>query len=932
MRVFQKASRKQRGFLSTVKQSADSLLGLLNDIRRKSNVEARHLDNAKVETGQPSASDHRSLHVLVAEDNRVNQLLTLKILERRGHRVVVVNDGKAALRALEKDTFDLVLMDVQLPEMGGLAATAAIREQEQSTGRHLPIVAMTAHAMQGDRERCLDGGMDAYLPRPIDAEGLIQMIEALAAPSVDADASRRDDDGSQTPAAGALRVTKPHAPDNVGLDARDIFDPAPILASVEGDEEVLRQVVELFSEDAQAVLSQIRDAIERQDPERLTVAALSLQGAVTNFGAQRAVDAARKMESLGRHKDLDGARAGLGWLEDEVNRLRHALSEFVTPSDRCVPTDAESVFRKRAMTPGDQESSRILIVDDDQDARRLMRHELERDGYLVEEAADGGSAIDVYQRTSPDIVLMDAHMPDMDGFTACSEIRKQPGGTTLPILIMMSLDDGGSIADAFHAGATDCLSKPLHWAVLRHRLRRVIEAGRAQKRIDHLAHHDALTGLPNRLLFLDRLQQALARARRYKEMVAVVNLDLNGFKQINDTMGHEAGDQLLMGVARRLVTFARDSDTVARFGGDEFVLLIGTASDRGVGVVVRHILDALSKPFRLQQGVVSITTSIGAALYPTDGTDMQTLLTQADTAKYRAKRQGRNVFQFFSRDTAARISTYQTAESTLRAALEGGECSIRYRPVVDSTTTEIVAAEAIVSWPQPELAALPATALASLAETSGLITTFQAGLLARVCADISEWQRPDRPPFRVALSLSARPLMQSDFVDMLRRILTETGLDPGLLELDLSDATLMQNPAQYLPRLGALKALGVRLAVSDFGTGCSSLSYLRRCPIERLKIAPSLIGHIPDDEDDSAIVTTIIGMAHNLGLRVVADGVTAEKQLKFLRERGCEAVQGDYVGRAVRAGDVTRLIAQRETRGGAVIVQCTLPYSAWTRH
>ena len=487
----------------------------------------------------------------------------------------------------------------------------------------------------------------------------------------------------------------------------------------------------------------------------------------------------------------------------------------------------------------------------------------------------------------------------------------------------------GRSPDAFHAGATDYLSKPLHWAVLRHRLRRVIGESRAQKRIDHLAHHDSLTGLPNRVLFLDRLQQALARARRYQEMAAVVNLDLDGFKRVNDTMGHEAGDELLVEVAGRLAHLARASDTIARFGGDEFVLLVGMATERGVGVVAQHILDAVSEPFRLQHGVVSISASVGAALYPTDGGDVRTLLTRADTAMYRAKQQGRNAYQFFSRKTAARISTCRAAENKLRTVLERGELSIRYRPVVDSAATEIVATEAIVSWPQPELASLSATAVASLAETSGLTTTLQAGLLERVCVDVAQWQRPERPPFRVALSFSARPLTQPDFVDMLRRILTETGLDPHLLELELSDVTLMQGATKYLPRLEALKALGVGLTVSDFGVGYSSLSYLRRCPVERLKIAPSLVGNIPDDEHDSTIVTAIIKMAQCLGLRVVADGVTAERQLNFLRERACTDIQGDYVGRAVPAGDITHVIEQRETRGGAVTAQCPSPHLRW---
>ena len=370
------------------------------------------------------------------------------------------------------------------------------------------------------------------------------------------------------------------------------------------------------------------------------------------------------------------------------------------------------------MTLIQQESARILVVDDDRGTRLLMRRKLQRHGYVVVEAADGRSAIAMYERTRPDLVLMDARMPEMDGFTACSTIRKQPGGMTTPILIVTSLDDEESIADAFQAGATDYLSKPVNWAVLRHRLRRVIGESRAQRRIDHLAHHDSLTDLPNRVLFLDRLEQALARARRYKETFAVVNLDLDGFKHINDTMGHEAGDELLMEVAGRLVLLARASDTIARFGGDEFVLLLGMASERGVGVVARNILDTLSEPFRLHHGVVSITASVGAALYPADGGDVRSLLTRADAAMYRAKRQGRNAFQFFSRNTAARTSTYQATESELRAALERGELPIRYRPVVARIGTEIVAAEAIVSWPQPEPASASATEVASLAETS----------------------------------------------------------------------------------------------------------------------------------------------------------------------------------------------------------------------
>ena len=292
---------------------------------------------------QPSAGDHRSLHVLLAEDNRVNQLLAIKILEKRGHSVVVANDGKAALRALETDRFDIVLMDLQMPEMDGLEATAAIREKEQSNGRHQLIVAMTAHAMKGDRERCLEGGMDDYLAKPIQATALIQKIEELAAAAVEAEASLPDDVGAETLAAGDLWTMTQPGPAHTGSDTSAIFDTARILANVDGDQEVLQQIVELFLEDSQVVLAQIRDAIEREDTETLTCSAHSLKGAVSNFGAQCAFRAAKKMESLGRNGDLEGARNGLAWLEDEVHRLQDALPECLKPTVRFVPRNDESV-------------------------------------------------------------------------------------------------------------------------------------------------------------------------------------------------------------------------------------------------------------------------------------------------------------------------------------------------------------------------------------------------------------------------------------------------------------------------------------------------------------------------------------------------------------------------------------------------------------
>ena len=590
----------------------------------------------------PHERPAKSLHVLLAEDNVVNQMLAARILEKRGHSVVVAENGEAALEKLKTSLVDLVVMDVQMPVMGGCEATEKIREMERETDLHVPVVAMTAHAMKADRERCLEAGMDAYLTKPIQPKEFVRTIERLGADATASVGTGPVDAGPSARSTTRAETTREQT--QVGFDPRGIFDPARLLETIDDDVDFLRKFVGQFLEDSQKILGQIRESILCRDSETLTRASHSLKGAVSHFGAQPAFEAARTMEFLGRDGDLEKASGALDELEEAVECLRDMLSEFVE-KESVTSSSARQGFRLMERA---EEGARILVVDDDSATRMLVRRTLERDGYVVDEADDGKVALGIFEQVNPAVVLLDGSMPEMDGFTVCAELQSRPTAKNTPILMVTSLDDEGSIARAFEAGASDYITKPVNWTVLRHRLRRMIAESQDQKRVDHLAHHDALTGLPNRVLLLDRLEQALGRARRYREAIGLLYLDLDGFKQANDTMGHDAGDRLLKEVADRLVSIVRSGDTAARLGGDEFVfLLVSKVSRHGASVVARKVLDELSRPYPLPASV-SVTASIGAALYPTDGEDVGTLIANADAAMYRAKQLGGNTYEFFS--------------------------------------------------------------------------------------------------------------------------------------------------------------------------------------------------------------------------------------------------------------------------------------------
>jgi len=434
----------------------------------------------------------------------------------------------------------------------------------------------------------------------------------------------------------------------------------------------------------------------------------------------------------------------------------------------------------------------------------------------------------------------------------------------------------------------------------------------AQEQMEYQAYHDALTGLPNRLLFKDRIDIALAHAKRHRTAAAVMFLDLDQFKLVNDSLGHTVGDALLQEVATRLVLSIRADDTVARMGGDEFTILLTDVKDPGASAVVaQKLLDAVSQPMLIEGHELYVTTSIGIARSPEDGIDAETLLKRADGAMYRAKEAGRNNFQF-AKDTSTEMTSERLLiERSLHHAFEREEFVVHYQPMTNLLTGNVVGAEALIRWNHPERGLMSPDDFIPIAEECGLILPIGEWVLRTAVKQMKAWH-PEHGPLRVAVNLSARQFQQRDLTAMIERILTESDYPPELLDIEITESTAMQNADISLAVMKRLRQMGVRISIDDFGTGYSSLSYLKRFPIDTVKIDQNFVRDLSDTTNDGAIITAVISMARALNLRVVAEGVETEAQLAFLRRENCEVVQGFLHSRPVSAAEFETSLRARK--------------------
>lgn len=692
----------------------------------------------------------------------------------------------------------------------------------------------------------------------------------------------------------------------------------------------------------------------------------------------------------------------------------------------------------------------ILVADDDDQVRLLVRRALEQANFRVCDAEDGARALQLFEIHRPDIVILDVIMPLMDGLTACSKLRQSAGGRRVPILIMTGVDDSSSVTRAYEHGATDFIGKPLSLEDLIQRVRYLLrgideteallrsearlelaqriakignwewhprsnifqassefcrllnisadefegslesflgivhpdyrsrvgkvlhdlvetkascdldlplvlpcgvnltvnlqaevgfdskrnssmvlgtvqdisERKRVEQETKRLAYFDSVTGLPNRSLFKDRLTQALSYARRYKTMLATMFVDLDRFKAINDTLGHNVGDMLLQGVAERLKESVRYSDSigrigehevtndVARLGGDEFTVLLSHVCDtQDAGKIARRMLESLARPFLINGRELFVTASIGIANYPSDGDSVDVLLERADSAMYHAKKQGRNNYQFYSNTLNAEEKNRLLLEVELRRGIEREEFAVYYQPRVELRTRRLVGAEALVRWRHPKRGLLGPQEFLGTAIETGMIRAIDEWILERICLQNLEWQDRRLSPIPISMNVSKSLFHGQSMLTIVQEVLRKTGMDPSLLELELTEAIMMRNWDSSIEMLQQLQAQGVQLAVDDFGVGVSSLSYLPRLPIQSVTIDRSVVQGIPAVPEQAQLAKAIILLAHGLKLQVRAEGVEREEQRAFLIAEACDQGQGYLFGRPIPSEDFAQLMS-----------------------
>ncbi|MBI1396644.1 MAG: EAL domain-containing protein [Betaproteobacteria bacterium] len=493
-------------------------------------------------------------------------------------------------------------------------------------------------------------------------------------------------------------------------------------------------------------------------------------------------------------------------------------------------------------------------------------------------------------------------------------------GEATELIHRLALGDGSTRYVRIHTDVVRApTGEPLHALGA---IQDISENKAAEQRIHQLAYFDRLTQLPNRIRFVQNLSDALEQARRTGKMVAILSLDLDQFKRINDTLGHGVGDKLLTSVAQRLRDTIRSRDTLirlssgedvnlARLGGDEFCILLREMSSfQDAAKVARRVVDHLQRPIEIEGHELFVTTSIGIALFPLDGDDADTLIRNADAAMYFAKSQGRNNYQFYGKEMNSRAVERVTLESRLRRALERDEFRLYYQPKLDLRSGRIAGVEALIRWQHPERGMIAPAEFIPIAEESGLIIPIGEWVILEAASQARRWLQAGLPPLHVAVNIAGSHFQQAAFTDNLARVLKDTRLEPGLLELEVTESMLMDERSATLKTLTRLKSMGLRLSIDDFGTGYSSLAYLKRFPVDALKVDRSFVKDMPGADDDAAITSAIIAMAHSLRLQVVAEGVETGEQLDFLKTRGCEFVQGYLISRPVPANEIERMFGQ----------------------
>lgn len=560
-----------------------------------------------------------------------------------------------------------------------------------------------------------------------------------------------------------------------------------------------------------------------------------------------------------------------------------------------------NIFSLFENTQKEEERPIILLADDDPSIRLMIRHVLEAEEYDIVEAEDGLDAIRAVEKQHPALILLDAVMPGLDGFATCKQIKER-GHADIPVIMITGLDDEASVERAYEVGAIDYITKPIKWAVLKHRVRSIVTRVMAERKVQRLEYRDALTQLPNRLLFVDRLEQALVRAERHRESVALMLVDIDDFKLVNDSFGHEAGDKLIKAVGDLLSKSLRRADTVARLGGDEFAIIIENVDgDDDAISIADNLTTILKHNVRLDDQETFTSASVGIAMFPDDGMDAGTLLKNADTAMFRAKEQGRRCFQFYKPEMSVNAMERLELENSIRKAIDNNELVIHYQPIIEIHNNEVIGVEALLRWQHPDKGIVCPDDFLPVAIESGLIVAIGEWTIKTICHQLRVWKEAGMENQSVSINLTTKQFKDQDVVTLFKLAMDEHGIEGAELNIEVTEKTLLAGEGEIEAILVQLHDMGMTITVDDFGIGFASLTNLKDLPIDVVKIDGAFIAGIPHNEHDVAVVNAIAGLTRGLKMKLLAEGVENEQQLNLLKGLGCQYAQGFYWSKALPA-------------------------------